>query len=342
MKLSIAALVASLATSVDAALLRKHNSTATPTFQEYYDGHEGRGMWKWNVALDAYQRHFGAFSTKESKMLEIGVQSGGSILMYKQVLPKTYYYGMDINRNCEKFKDDKATIYLGDQASVPTWQHFFAVVTPNLDMCIDDGGHQSFQMLATLQQVLPHMNKGGFFLIEDIHGQNEDYLSRLFHPAADFISSHISLTAAVVESVHMYPFLFGVQMEGGSPWPKPKADLTVDSFPALTAAIPANPGKVVKIASDKWGSLFSDAALKNFFNTFYELYGGKVRQEPAECHGTMKDVCAMIATNTNYQNFVKGVHIYKNEALVELNAEPPLITAVRRGNEWIPYSGPAM
>jgi cephalosporin hydroxylase len=345
MKFAASVLLAGLLASVDAASLRKHNATATPTFEQYYSGHEGRGMWKWNVALDAYQRHFGQFANKESKMLEIGVQSGGSILMYKQVLPKTLYYGMDINKNCADFEDETTKIFLGDQADVPSWQRFFeSPQTASLDMCIDDGGHQAFQMLATLQQVLPRMNKGGVFLTEDIHGQNEDYLTRFFYPAADFMSAQLSFNGAKMESVHLYPFILAVQMEGGpAPWPKPaEIAITVDSFPGLIDAIPKHLGKVVHIANKDWKSLFGPDALKNFFGTFYDMYGGQVREEPAHCHNTMANICTMIATNTRYQSLIKGVHIYAEEAFVEVHAAPPVIDAVRRGSKWIPYNGPSL
>jgi hypothetical protein len=251
---------------------------------------------------------------------------------------------MDINKNCMNFKDEATSIFLGDQADVPTWQKFFESQTPSLDICIDDGGHQAFQMLATLQQVLPRMNKGGFFLTEDIHGQNEDYLTRFFNPAAEFISAQLSFTGARMESVHLYPFVFGVQMEGGpAPWPKPSdVAVTVDNFSGLGNAISSNLGKVVRIANKDWKSLFGPDALKNFFGTFYDMYGGLVREEPAHCHNTMANDCTMIATNTKYQSLVKGVHIYATEAFVEVHATAPVIDAVRKGTKWIPYNGPSL
>lgn len=307
-----------------------------PTFQDYYEQHTGRGVWKWNVALDAYQRHFNSFASKAGSMLEIGVQSGGSINMYHAVLPNLYYYGMDINRNCEAFKDATTTIYLGDQASVPGWLHFFsAVATQGLDICIDDGGHQAHQMLATIQQVLPHMNQGGFFLTEDIHGVNDDYLSKFFHPAADAIGfSHL------VDSVHLYPFVLGVQMVPGV-WQPPAAVATYSTFADLMKSLPQHLGTAVKLENSAWGANWLTAdALKNFFNTFYNIYEGVVRQEPEHCHNGMADTCAMIVTNTEQQNLVKGVHIYKTHAIVEVHAAPPVIAAYRKGSQWIAYNGP--
>lgn len=347
-----------------AALLR--NSPSLPkkkqalTFQTYYAQHTGRGIWKWNVALDAYQRHFQQFAAKPGKMLEIGVQSGGSIHMYQAVLPQVHYYGMDINRNCLNFHDARSTIYLGDQASIPTWTHFFQAVTPDLDICIDDGGHQAHQMLTTIQQVLPRMNPGGFFLTEDIHGVNMDYLTKFFQPAAQTISGFTSERGASLQSVHMYPFVFGVQLRpavGQHAWMAPAATANVSSLPELMAALPTHLGGVVKIVNTTWGSFFGLHVLPWFFNTFYGLYGGVVQEEPPRCLectyalGLRKEPldcketndanqCEMLATNTHLQKLVKAVHIYQDHALVEVHMSPPHIAAYRKGDVWIPYNGP--
>jgi len=316
-----------------------------PTFESYYNSHTGRGVWKWTSALGAYQRHFMPLASRSTKLLEVGVQSGGSINMYRSVLPLAYYYGMDINRNCLGFADQQTTIYLGDQAQVPAWQHFFSAVTPNLDICIDDGGHQPHQMLATIQQVLPRMNQGGFYLTEDIHGINDDYLHKFLQPAAYTISGLTSFNGAQVQSVHLYPFILGVQMAPGAGqqvWVPPQATVTVRDFISLMAALPANPGGVVKLENPAWATLFGANALFNFFGTFNDLNGGVVKEVPEHCHSSDQSTnqCVMIATNTNVQNLVKAVHIYQKFALVEVNQAPPVISATRKGDVWIPYNGP--
>jgi len=343
----VEALLLLWSTSVDA--LRLGNGTSvghvvvqnktkqSPTFQAYYETHAGRGMWKWGQALDAYQAHFGPHIGQPGNMLEIGVQSGGSILMYHAVLPQFHYYGMDINRNCVNFQDATSTIYIGDQASVPAWADFFANIQPHLDIVIDDGGHQAHQMLTTIQQVLPHMNSGGFFLTEDIHGQNDDYLSKFFHPAADQIAWQAS--SSRITSVHLYPFVLGVQITGGSEITPPAPAVTVQTLEELVTAIPQHPGVAVELSNPNWPCHTADA-LKNIFSTFYEMHGGHVREEPAACHETMLDQCSMIVENTNQQNLIKAVHIFPTRVVVETQPSVPVIAAHRKGTEWIAYNGP--
>jgi len=316
----------------------QNKTKQAPGFQAYYATHTGRGMWKWGQALDMYQTHLGPHAAQAGNMLEIGVQSGGSVLMYHSVLPQFHYYGMDVNQNCLNFNDGTTTIYIGDQASVPAWATFFSTIQPQLDICIDDGGHQAHQMLTTIQQVLPHMNAGGFFLTEDIHGQNDDYLSKFFHPAADQIAWQASTSR--VMSVHLYPFVLGVQITGGTDITLPPAAVTVQTLEELVAAIPQHLGATVELNNPNWPCHTADA-LKNIFSSFYEMHGGHVREEPAECHETMLSQCSMIVENTNQQNLIKGVHVFPNRIVVETQPAPPVIAAHRKGTEWIPYNGPA-
>merc|ERR1719281_510784 len=73
---------------------------------------------------------------------EVGVQSGGSILMWQAVLgAQIKFYGLDINPGCNKFKDAATSITIGDQADPKMWNSFFSTVTNTLDILVDDAGH---------------------------------------------------------------------------------------------------------------------------------------------------------------------------------------------------------
>merc|ERR1719159_1413126 len=98
------------------------------TFPGFYNSHTtGRGIWKWSNSLDVYQRHFAPMAGQAGLSLgEVGVQSGGSILMWKAVLgAQLKVYGFDINPNCKQFADATTTITIGDQGDVKMWESFF-------------------------------------------------------------------------------------------------------------------------------------------------------------------------------------------------------------------------
>jgi len=307
------------------------------TFREWYDNHnEGRGIWKWANALDAYQRHFQAMVGTPLTMAEVGVQSGGSILMWKAVLgSQLKFFGLDINPGCNKFKDESTSITIGDQADPKMWQNFYANVVNTLDILVDDGGHTPEQMMVTLQETFPHLKAGGFIAIEDIHGRQ--YTQTFFHPAAQSISAWHS--ANQVSSVHVYPFLLMVHKAGGSHpvLDLPKVSKTVDGFPAFYAILDTMAGHYVAIENPSWGSFLSGTTLSNIFTEIAPMHDYALTDNPPGCATTAAAVCTNTITNSNYQAKVVGVHIFANRMVMEVAAKPVVINAVRKGTEWLPY-----
>jgi cephalosporin hydroxylase len=315
------------------------NSTTqqTVTFQQWYNNHNaGRGIWKWANALDAYQRHFAALVGQPLSVAEVGVQSGGSILMWQAVLGQSIkFYGLDINPGCNKFKDAQTSITIGDQADPTMWNNFYTNVVHTLDILVDDGGHTPEQMQVTLQMSFPHLNPGGFIAIEDIHGRH--YTQSFFHPAAQAISAwHI---AGQVASVHVYPFLLMVQKAGGThPGLEiPAVSKTVHDFPAFYGLLDSVPGQFIAIENPAWGPFLSAATLSNIFTELAPLHDYALTDNPPGCATSTAAVCTNTVTNSNYQAKVIGVHIYAQRLVLEVAAKPVVINAVRKGTEWLPY-----
>jgi cephalosporin hydroxylase len=307
------------------------------TFQEWYNNHnQGRGIWKWANALDAYQRHFGALVGMPLSVSEVGVQSGGSILMWQRVLgAQVKFFGLDINPGCNKFKNDQTSITIGDQADPQMWKNFYANVVNTLDILVDDGGHTPEQMLVTLKETFPHLNPGGFVAIEDIHGRQ--YVQTFFHPAAQAISEwHV---AGQVSSVHVYPFLLMVHKAGGT---RPALEIpavkkTVADFPAFYAVLDSSPGQYIAIENPTWGSFLSVTTLSNIFTELAPLHDYSLTDNPPGCATTTASICTNTVTNSNYQAKVIGVHIFAQRMILEVAAKPVMINAVRKGTEWLPY-----
>jgi len=306
-------------------------------FQAWYNNHnQGRGIWKWANALDAYQRHFGALVGTPLSVAEVGVQSGGSILMWQAVLgPQTKFFGLDINEGCNKFKDAQTSITIGDQADPAMWTNFYATVVNTLDILVDDGGHTPEQMLVTLKETFPHLNAGGFVAIEDIHGRH--YVQSFFHPAAQDISGWH--TAGQVSSVHVYPFLLVVQKAGGAhpALVLPAVSKTVADFNAFYALLDSSPGQYIAIANPTWGSFLSVTTLSNIFTELAPLHDYALTDNPPGCATSTSPVCVNTITNSNYQAKVIGVHIFADKLIMEISAKPTVINAVRKGTEWLPY-----
>lgn len=336
---------ATLSGKVPGAVVFKDNSASAskgPTFQSYYGSVAGgRGIWKWTNSLVAYQRHFGVLSGHNVKMAEVGVQSGGSILMWQAVLgADCHVYGLDINKNCMQFQNGKTTITIGDQADPSMWHSFFAQTAPKLDILVDDGGHESHQMLVTLSEVFYRLQPGGFICIEDIHGQH--YVESFFAPAAGYIGYMADL--GQVASVHVYPFLMIVQKHGVADLPPSQLTFSsnqaiVSDFEPMWAEITKRPGGAVFLQNDGWGPFLTKQGLTNFFAHFGGLHDFNYYATPTGCEHTSAAICTTTVQNSPTQSLVTGVHIYHDKLVAEVAPSPPVIDAVRKGADWIAYSG---
>lgn len=336
-----AAAVPKAALQGGAARANASKGVAGATFVDFYANHvQGRGMWKWNNALAAYNRHFGPLAGHQVDIGEVGVQSGGSMLMWQSVFGEAcHVYGIDINPQCLMFQDAKTTITIGNQGDPKMWDGFFTHTCQSLDVLIDDGGHEPDQMLVTLTQVFPRLSPGGFITIEDVHGQH--YVQSFFAPAASYLAQEYA--KGQVASVHVYPFVLLVHKAGRST-KFPNADLafagssvTVDSFEQLWAHVPMQKGGTVILENAGWGPFITQQGLINFFTYFGSLHDSKWTDIPAGCAHTAAAVCTNQVTNSPMQSLITGVHIYPTYLVVEVAAAEPSIQAVRRGTEFLTY-----
>lgn len=191
--------------------------------QTYFEGHTtGHGIWKWEHYLEIYHRHLNRFCGREVHILEIGIYSGGSLEMWREYFgPDCYVYGVDIEEACRVYEDARTKILIGDQGDRVFWQ-FVREQVPRIDILIDDGGHRTEQQIATLEEMLPHLQPGGVYLCEDILGsplnQFNAYVSGLM---AQFNQFNFGLLADTsqgvvwpatpwqteIEAAHFYPYV---------------------------------------------------------------------------------------------------------------------------------------
>lgn len=126
---------------------------------------------KWDPYFDVYEKHLARFVGKAPRVLEIGVQNGGSIDMWLRYFGEgTKVVGIDVDPNClmHEYPPGQAEIIIGDQSSVDFWKQFLQT-HDDFDIIIDDGGHTMLQQIVTLEQMYPHLKEGGVFLVEDTH-----------------------------------------------------------------------------------------------------------------------------------------------------------------------------
>jgi hypothetical protein len=129
-----------------------------------------------------YEKEFIGYRDKSVKILEIGIASGHSLLLWdKYFTNHSGIYGLE---NCAEGKvitedlkkNDRITLIIADGYCKKT-----ADILPNFDIIIDDGPHTLDSMITCINLYLPKLNDGGVLIIEDV--QSTDWISHL-HTAA--------------------------------------------------------------------------------------------------------------------------------------------------------------
>jgi hypothetical protein len=104
---------------------------ASNELEQIYYSHKGRTILKWHHFLAIYERHLKAYKTfalgnnsisasiapaGNLRVLEIGVQNGGSLQMWRRYFgPAAKIFGIDIDPRCKGFEEDGCQIRIGDQ-----------------------------------------------------------------------------------------------------------------------------------------------------------------------------------------------------------------------------------
>lgn len=125
---------------------------------------------RWNHYFPIYEQYFSKLRDSPIRMLEIGVQGGGSQWMWKQYFhPDSIIFGLDINPECAKLAEVTGThIITGDQASPDDLNLINAMYGP-FDIIIDDGGHTNEQQITSFGALYDRMTPNGIYLVEDTH-----------------------------------------------------------------------------------------------------------------------------------------------------------------------------
>ncbi len=105
---------------------------------------------------------------REVRLLEIGIESGGSLRLWLDYLALPYVFGIDVKKECCANAPPKAIAFCGSQTDVDFLGSVVAKTGGQFDIIIDDGGHGAGQAEATFGVLWPHLRDGGIYVIEDL------------------------------------------------------------------------------------------------------------------------------------------------------------------------------
>ena len=125
---------------------------------------------KWEFYLDVYEQLFSPYKQDRINLLEIGIQNGGSLNLWNRYFQEVEIIGCDINEKVKslRFDDSNISVVVGDASSLETREKIFSLID-NFDVIVDDGSHNSRDIISTFQLFFDCLNYGGTYVIEDLH-----------------------------------------------------------------------------------------------------------------------------------------------------------------------------
>ena len=121
----------------------------------------------------AYAKHYSEWFSDVRKeplnFLEIGVQSGASVRMWKEYFPRGQIYGIDIQERCKKYEEERIRIFIGDQGDRAFLESVVDAIAGPIHIVVDDGGHKSGLHIPSFEALFPYVISGGLYIIEDLY-----------------------------------------------------------------------------------------------------------------------------------------------------------------------------
>lgn len=141
------------------------------SLRELYADRTGKISDKWSLYLTEYDRLFAPMADLPVRMLEIGVQNGGSLEIWSKYFRNaTVIVGCDINPDCERltYDDPRISVVVGDANGADAHEKVMRR-SSQFDIVIDDGSHLSGDIVKSFALYFPHIADGGLFVAEDLH-----------------------------------------------------------------------------------------------------------------------------------------------------------------------------
>jgi hypothetical protein len=154
-----------------------------------------------------YVNLFRHLRNKKCTFIETGILEGGSLFMWKKWLgADSRIIGVDLNPDAKKWEKFGFEIFIGDQACSSFWKTVFSEIG-HFDAFLDDGGHQSFQQMVSVQQAISHSTGDCVIAVEDTYTSfMKDFQS---HKDNSFLEYAKDATDLLVgRSFPMYPGRF--------------------------------------------------------------------------------------------------------------------------------------
>jgi SAM-dependent methyltransferase len=118
--------------------------------------------------LEFYERFFQPIKNSATKVFEIGISEGASLVLWEKYFPKATVYGIDI-LDKSALESKRIKTFVADQADRSQLAAFIDKFGGDFDFILDDGGHTMPQQQISFGFLFQYVRPGGYYIIEDLH-----------------------------------------------------------------------------------------------------------------------------------------------------------------------------
>lgn len=139
--------------------------------EEIHLNKTGKVSDKWSSYLPYYDELFSPFKHVDVRLLEIGVQNGGSLDTWAEYFKNgVKFVGCDVDPLCANlvYEDKRINVVVGD-ANKPETIGEILGVSNCYDIIIDDGSHLSIDIIDSFLNYFQCLKPGGIYVVEDTH-----------------------------------------------------------------------------------------------------------------------------------------------------------------------------
>jgi predicted O-methyltransferase YrrM len=144
-----------------------------------------------------YEEKLEKYLDKDISLMEIGIQYGGSALLWNDLFPKSKLILLDIENKVhteiwELMDDSRYDFHIMDAYNHENIKELKEKYPDGFDVIIDDGPHTLGSQIFMIQNYLPMIKEGGILIIEDVQSYDHgkillDSIGGLSHKKSEFV-----------------------------------------------------------------------------------------------------------------------------------------------------------
>ena len=115
-----------------------------------------------------YDMLFAPIRLSVKKVLEIGINKGDSLRLWRDFFPSAIVYGWDCSAEC-CFQEPRIISRIVNHDNKPQVLAELEAIGKAIDVIIDDGSHWQESQQRLLAWCLPYVAAGGLYVTEDLH-----------------------------------------------------------------------------------------------------------------------------------------------------------------------------